>query len=248
MINELKTVVKINDKWLLNLIKSELPEKIQDENLENLLDFKNKHFSIIENQSLIELFNQNIHKEWMKSSINMQLDEIIELTKYCENDEFSTNLIAIELEKRFPTKSLEKLLESQDRYSSIINSNPTIANIFENTINKQIKDIGIESIIGYFELSGGYISQLYASLFLKIADNLTKEQWEKILKSFLQNDQIYRDQGSCKYFKELFKKSYKIHNGVLTCWQSFLKELNKLNGNTYTINLKYSIERLIQDM
>lgn len=250
------TASKYQDKWLLDLIESELEVKIPTADLENLLSSKSTYKSIDEPKaSLVELFNDFIAKQVKEEIENILLEEtVLLITSY--EDDFFIDLVESNLEKKISAANLEDLLNARSTYKLIDEPKPNILKLLDSSITEHVKSASFDEllnqrrhwddiadeliapvlrsnvsvIIDMFVNSGTFDSAGSNSrLLVKIAEYLSPVQWENILEAFFQNDQLYCSYSCCEGFEALFKKSLELINSIQPYWITFREKLNKFN-------------------
>jgi hypothetical protein len=212
------TASRYEDKWLLDLIESELEIKIPAADLENLLSAKSTYNSIDEPKaSLVEVFDDFIVKQVKEEIETISLEETVMLMTSYE-DRFFADLVESDLEKKISTANLEDLLNTKSTYKSTDEPKPNILKLLDDFIIQQVKTASfddllsqrrhwdeiadeliepilksnVSAIIDRFATSGSFDSAGSNSrILVKIAEYLTPVQWESILEAFFQNDQLY---------------------------------------------------------
>lgn len=255
------------EKLLNNLIEPSLGKKIYSANLKELLTARWIYKSVEEpRKNILDLFDDSITKKIKEEIGNYSLKETISLlVKY--EDSFFYSLIEPYLEGKISSESLEESLAAKSTYKSIEKPRETIFELFDRSISQQVENTIFENLleqkrywddipndvlepilksnipttIKKFANSGSYDeSGDYAELLIRIAEYLSAEQWEQILSSFFDNDQIYHSLSCKNRFEILFNKSLELHNSVQPYWHRFREKLNKFN-NSY-ISLKRLID------
>lgn len=250
------TASRYQDKWLLDLIESELKVKIPTADLENLLSSKSTYKSIDDPKvSLVELFDDFIVKQVKEEIETISLEEtVLLMTSY--EDDFFINLVESDLEEKISTATLEDLLNSKSTYKSIDEPKTNILKLLDGSITHQVKaasfddllnqrrhwdDIAdeliepvlrsnVSAIIDRFANSGSFDSAGSNSrLLVEISEYLSPVQWENILEAFFQNDQLYCSYSCYGGFEALFKKSLELSNSIQPYWITFREKLNKFN-------------------
>ena len=188
--------------------------------------------------------------------------EYLDVIEYYEN-EFFISLVESELNNKdkIDNTNLEDLLKAKSIYKRINEPKPNILNLLEKYINERIKNIDFKELIGqtqYFpELSnevfnarlkenvseivnafinsGNYnIAQAYTMLLVKVAEDLSQEQWEQILNEFFKNNQLYNSILCVRELESLFKKSLEINNQVQPYWLTFYKKLQESKNHNFS--------------
>ncbi len=256
------------DKWFASIASTDLETKISDLDLKNLLGLKYNYQSIEEaDASIIELFNASITSKVQEEVDNISLEDIaLLISKY--EDEFFIDLIDPDLEDKVVTADLETLLYAKSTYKLISEPKPEVLDMLDKAIVRQVKDTelteildlrkywneidseltepmlrgNIPAIIDRFAASGSFDSAgRNAELLNEIAEYLSTEQWENILKAFFQNDQIYYSFKCYVGFKSLFEKSVAIHGSVQEYWTPFRENLEPFNSK-HSNSLKHLID------
>lgn len=251
------TASKYQDKWLLDLIESELEVKISTADLEDLLLSKSTYKSIAEPKiSVVKLFDNFITRQVRDEVETTSLEETAMLMKIYEDD-FFIDLVEPDLEEKIPAANLEDLLNAKSVYKSIDEPNPNILKLLDDSITQQVKTASfddlleqrshwdeiaddliepilrsnVSAIIDRFASSGTFDSAGSNSrLLVKVAEYLTPAQWENILEAFFQNNQLYCSYSCYGGFEALFKKSLELSNSVQPYWIAFREKLNKFNS------------------
>lgn len=250
------TASKYQDKWLLDLIESELEVKIPTADLENLLSSKSTYKLIDEPKgSLVELFDGFIAKQVKEEIETISLEEtVLLMTSY--EDDFFIDLVESDLEKKISTANLEDLLNAKSTYKSIDEPKSNILKLLDDSITQQVKtasfddlldqrrhwdDIGdeliepvlrsnVSAIIDRFANSGSFkFAGINSILLVKIAEYLSPVQWENVLEAFFQNEQLYCSYSCHEEFEALFKKSLELSDSIQPYWITFREKLNKFN-------------------
>lgn len=265
------TASRYKDKWLLDLIESELEIKIPTADLENLLSAKSTYNSIDEPKaSLVEIFDDFIAKRVKEEIETISLEETVMLMTSYE-DRFFADLVESDLENKISTANLEDLLNTKSTYKSADEPKPNILKLLNDSIIQQVKTASfddllsqrrhwdeiadeliepilksnVSAIIDRFATSGSFDSAGSNSrLLVKIAEYLTSVQWESILEAFFQNDQLYCSYSCYGGFEALFKKSLELSNSVQPYWITFREKLNKFNDK-HSNSLKRLIDSYI---
>jgi hypothetical protein len=141
------TASKYQDKWLLDLIESELKVKIPVADLENLLSSKSTYKSIDEPKvSLVELFDDFIAKQVKEEIETISLEEtVLLMTSY--EDDFFINLVESDLEEKISTANLEDLLNSKSTYKSIDKPKTNILKLLDGSITQQVKAASFDDLL-----------------------------------------------------------------------------------------------------
>lgn len=250
------TASKYQDKWLLDLIESELEVKIPTADLENLLSSKSTYKSTDEPKvSLVELFDDFIAKQVKEEIETISLEEtVLLITSY--EDSFFINLVESDLEEKISIANLEDLLNTKSIYKSIDEPKTNILKLLDSSISQQVKTASfddllnqrrhwdeiadeliepvlrgnVSAIIDRFANSGTFDSAGSNSrLLVKIAEYLSPVQWENILEAFFQNDQLYCSYSCYGGLEALFKRSLELSNSIQPYWITFREKLNKFN-------------------
>lgn len=135
-------VSKSQDKWLIDIIDSNLEEKISTASLKDLLKSKSKYKSIEEPRNqVIELFDNHIDKRFKEDVQIVYLkEEIVPLIEdYYEDDSFIV-LVESYLQEKISTADLENLLEVKIAYKLIGTPKAEIIKLFEDSITQLFKD------------------------------------------------------------------------------------------------------------
>ncbi len=252
------TICKYQDKWLLELIESELEVKIPTADLTTLLLSKSTYKSIDEPKaSLVELFNDFIAKQVKEEIETISLRDIFILMIFHEDD-FFIDLVESDLEEKISTANLEELLKAKSLYKSTgeLKSDIDILKLLDDSITQQVKTaslddlldqrkywddiddeiiksvlrINVSAVIDRFSNSKDYnYAGINSTLLVKIAEYLSPVQWENILESFFQNNQLYCSRSCYRGFEALFNKSLELSNSVQPYWITFRDKLNKFN-------------------
>lgn len=252
------TASKYQEKWLLDLIESELEVKIPTTDLRSLLSSKSTYESIDEPKaSLVEIFNDFIAKQFKEMRETISLKETVSLIgNYHKDDFFIDFLIKSDLKEMISTANLKDLLNAKSTYKSIDKPRSDILKLLDDYITQQLETASLDelpqqryldeiiddeltkpflmrdisAVIDRFSRSGNYNSAASNSrLLVKIAEYLSPAQWENILESFFQNDQLYCSYNCYEEFEALFKKSLELSNSVQPYWITFRDKLNKFN-------------------
>lgn len=247
---------KHQDNWLIDLIEPDIKVKITTANLEDLLVAKSTYKSINEPKiEIIELFDNFITQQVKEEIETISLEEtVLLMTSY--EDGFFIGLIEPDLEGKISTASLEDLLAAKSTYKLIDEPKSRILKLLDDSITQQVKAASFEdlldqrrywdeipdelieptlknnvsAIIDRFAKSGSFDSAGSNSwLLVKIAEYLSPTQWENVLETFFQNDQLYCSYSCYGGFESLFKKSLELNNSVQPYWISFREKLNKFN-------------------
>ena len=262
------TVLKHQDKWLVDLIEPYLEEKILTSNLEDLLATKSTYKSIDEpKDKILELFNSCIAQKVKEEIETISLEEMVSLMVGYE-DKIFIDLIEPDLEKKNPAGNLEDLLTAKSRYKSINEPKDKILELLNDSITKQVKSSSfdgileqrrywdeipnellepilkknIPTIIDKFAKSGSFDSAGSNTwVLIKVAQYLIPTQWENILEAFFQNDQLYYSYSCISQFESLFKKSLELSSLVEPYWLPFREKLNRFN-NQHSNSLKRLID------
>lgn len=264
------TATKYQDKWLLNLIESELEVKIPTADLENLLSSKSTYKSIDEPKvSLVELFDDCIANQVKEEIEPISLEETFLLMKNYK-DNFFIDLVESYLEDKISIANLKDLLDAKSTYKSIDEPKFNILKLLDDSITQQVKIAFFDDILGniesrhWDEIADELIEPIlknnvsaiidrfansesfYAAgdnskLLVKIAEYLNPVQWENILEAFFQNDQLYYSYSCYEGFEALFKKSLELSNSVQPYWITFREQLNEVN-NKHSNSLKRLID------
>lgn len=265
------TASKYQDKWLLDLIDSELEVKIPTADLKNLLSSKFTYKSTDEPKvSLVELFNEFIDKQVKEQIETISLEKMVMLMASYE-DKFFMDLVESDLEEKIYMANLEDLLNAKSAYKSIDEPKPSILKLLDDSITQEVKTASfddlidqrkdldeipdgliepilrsnVSAIIDRFANSGSFSSAGSNSrLLIRVADYLTPAQWENILEYFFQNDQLYWSHSCYGGFEALFTKSLELSNSVQPYWITFREKLNKFNDK-HSNSLKQLIDRYI---
>jgi len=262
---------KHQDRWLIDLIESDLEAKIPTAHLENLLEAKSAYKSIDEPKvKILELFDKFIVQQVKEEIETTSLQKIVLLMEGYK-DRFFIDLIEPHLKEKISTANLDDLLAAKLTYKSIDEPKDKILELLDEFITRQVKiasfdDLleqrrywdeisdkllepilqnNVSAIIDKFANSSTFDSAgINTKLLIKIAEYLTSKQWENILEAFFQNDQLYESYSCCKEFESLFKKSLELRDSVnfLWLWSSFRDKLNRFNAQGKHIN---SLKRLI---
>jgi len=249
---------KYQDKWLLDLIESDLEVKIPNTDLKSLLSSKSTYKSIDEPKVLlVELFNDFIAKQFKEGIETISLNNIF-LWMIFYKDDFFIDLVESNLEEKISTANLEESLKAKSLYKSTdeLKSNIDILKLLDDSINRQFKTaslddlldqrkywddiddeiiksvlrINVSAVIDRFSNSESFDSAGSNSrLLVKIAEYLSSVQWENILESFFQNCQLYCSRSCYRGFEALFNKSLELSNSVQPYWITFREKLNKFN-------------------
>jgi len=249
---------KYQDKWLLDLIESDLEVKIPNTDLKSLLSSKSTYKSIDEPKVLlVELFNDFIAKQFKEGIETISLNNIF-LWMIFYKDDFFIDLVESNLEEKISTANLEESLKAKSLYKSTdeLKSNIDILKLLDDSINRQFKTaslddlldqrkywddiddeiiksvlrINVSAVIDRFSNSESFDSAGSNSrLLVKIAEYLSSVQWENILESFFQNCQLYCSRSCYRGFEALFNKSLELSNSVQPYWITFRDKLNKFN-------------------
>ena len=258
LVKLVSTASKYQDKWLINLIEPELEVKIPTADLKILLLSKSTYKAIDEPKaSLVELFDDFIVKQ-VKEEIETILLREIFLLMIVHEDDFFINLVESDLEEKISTANLEELLKAKSLYKSTgeLKSDIDILRLLDDSITQQVKTASLDdlldqrkywddiddeiiesvlssnasAVIDRFLTSESYNSAGSNSrLLVKIAEYLSPVQWENILESFFQNDQLYCSRSCYGGFEALFKSSLELSNSVQPYWITFREKLNKFN-------------------
>ncbi len=130
---------KNQEQWCLDLIESEIEEKFPNENLENLLRSKDYYKSRDEQKTaIIERFDNFIAKQVKEEIEGISFKKIFKLM-YLYKDRFFIDLVESSLEKKISTTNLGDLLEEKLIYKLIDEPKDNIINLFNNSINQQVK-------------------------------------------------------------------------------------------------------------
>ena len=264
------TASKHQDKSLIDLIESDLEEKIPTptSNLEDLLAAKSTYKSIDEpKDEILELFDSCIAQKVKEEIETISLEEIVSLMVDYE-DKFFIDLIESTLEEKILAGNLKDLLAAKSTYKSIDEPKDKIVELFKDYITQQVKTTSFDSlleqriywdeipdellepilkkntsaIIDNFAKSGAYDSAgSNTSLLIKVAEYLSPTQWENILEAFFQNDQLYYSYSCISGFESLFKKSLELSSLVQPYWFPFREKLNRFN-NQHSNSLKRLID------
>jgi hypothetical protein len=193
---------------------------------------------------------------------NGSLEELVSVISRYE-DESLNRLIEPCLKEKIDNASFKELLKTKSDYMVFVDeSNVKLIKLFDDSLNKRIKEVAfdeiieseywhnlpselletrlrenVSAIVNKFTKSGSYREANFnASLLLKIADLLSAVQWKDVLEAFCNNDQIYCSFQCPNIFILLFKKSIEISGNVQHYWLAFREKLNEFNINTKEIN------------
>jgi hypothetical protein len=193
---------------------------------------------------------------------NGSLEELVSVISRYE-DESLNRLIEPCLKEKIDNASFKELLKTKSDYMVFVDeSNVELIKLFDDSLNKRIKEVAFDEIIeseywhnlpselletrlrenvspivNKFTKSGSYMEANFnAGLLLKIADLLSAVQWKDVLEAFCNNDQIYCSFQCPNIFILLFKKSIEISGNVQPYWLAFREKLNEFNINTKEIN------------
>ncbi|MFM7599583.1 MAG: hypothetical protein ACKO7R_00035, partial [Pseudanabaena sp.] len=141
------TASRHQDKWLLDLIESELEVKIPAADLENLLSSKSTYKSIDEPKaSLVEIFDDFIGKQVKEEIETISLEETVMLMTSYE-DSFFADLVESDLEKKISTANLEDLLNAKSTYKSTDEPKPNILKLLTDSITQQVKTASFDDLL-----------------------------------------------------------------------------------------------------
>ncbi len=247
---------KHQDRWLIDLIESELEAKIPTANLENLLAAKSAYKSIDESEvKIVKLFDNFIAQQVKEERETTSLEETVLLMEKYE-DEFFIDLIEPGLKEKIYTANLDDLLAAKSTYKGIDEPKDKILELLDVFITQQVKlasfdDLlektgdwdeipdnllepilknNVSAIIAKFANSSTFDSAgSNTRLLIKIAAYLSSIQWANILEAFFQNNQLCASYSCCGQFESLFKKSLEINNSVEPYWISFREKLNQFD-------------------
>jgi len=261
------TVSVHQDNWLIDLIEPDLKVKISTANLIDLLKAKSTYKSIDEPKiEILELFDDFITQQGKEEVETLSLEKIVSLMVSYE-DEFFVNLIEPDLKVKISTANLIDLLEAKSTYKSIDEPKIEILELLDEFIIQKVGTASFDELLDqvkyWDEIPDGLIEPVLKNnvsavidrfvksssfnsagsnsrLIVKIAEYLSPSQWENILESFFQNDQLYYSHSCYGGFESLFKKSLELSSSVQSYWLVFRKKLNKINDNKSN-----SLKRLI---
>ncbi|MCT7958116.1 hypothetical protein [Laspinema palackyanum] len=217
-------------------IKFYINNKIKDSSLKELIEilyYPNLEqwvFDLIDSELEVK-----ISKSYASNSENLLLSKNIEplielksVYKYLKC-EFKTNVIDLinkSVYQSFEEVSFNDFLSLPRQYWNVIDEEQIKVLLKNNTgalINKFVNSNRFDS------------AETHSIMIVKIAENLTPEQWKNILEAFFENDQIYFSWNCYKNFEELFKKSCNLskefREHLKPYWITFRDELNRLDWN-----------------
>jgi hypothetical protein len=144
------------------------------------------------------------------------------------------DLIEPSLQAKINEASLDELLEARE--CAVFYLPREHRKTFENLIQDAFRE-NVQHIVDRFRQSSSFrAAEANASLLDDIFDYLSTTQWEAILKSFCDNNQIYDSFRCPRTFSHLFQKSVKVNNSVEPYWLSFRDKLNQFNSDYTSIN------------
>jgi hypothetical protein len=247
---------KHQDRWLIDLIESDLEAKISTANLEKLLAAKSAYKSIDEPKvKILELFDNFIAQQVKEEIETTSLEETVLLMEKYE-DKFFIDLIEPDLEEKIYNANLDDLLAAKSTYKSIDEPKDKILELLDEFITRQVKlasfdDLlkqrrywdeisdkllepilqnNVSAIIDKFANSSTFDSAgSNTRLLIKIAEYLSSIQWANILEAFFKNGQLYCSYSCLGGMEALFNKSLKLSNSVQPYWISFREKLNQFD-------------------
>lgn len=148
------TVSKYQDKWLTDLIESELEVKIPGADLKGLLSSKSIYQKVKEpKDALLNLFDNFIVNFFEEEIKNISLKEIVELSiKYDDNVLFS-DLVESYLEEKILAANLEELFDTRSAYTKKIDKpKDNLIELFDEYIKRQVKTVPFNEFLCHINI------------------------------------------------------------------------------------------------
>lgn len=111
-------------------------------------------------------------------------------------------------------------------------------------INQKLEK-NLTMVLNQFKESNSWGSaRSNAKILERISHLISNEDWEKILDTFCNNDQIYNSFACSETFYSLFEKDIDLKKGIQPYWRDFRDKLNSFKAS-HLVTLKKSMDSLL---
>lgn len=215
-LRELIAIKSYSSEGLKYLIDEEIFIKLKDNTLLGLTRILIKNSINLS----IDLYKP-IFQEILKETTLYDLDELVDSRDYYESNGGEEEILRLfdeQLNNLFRNISFNELIEYCPSWAKI-----------PDDLLKPILRNNISLIIDNFAKSNSFANAYKNSSFLvRSVEFITHNQWQSILNSFFDNQQIYNSYGCVGNFVTVFTKCSELHNIEQPDWLFFREELNKI--------------------
>lgn len=210
-----------------HFIAKQVKEEIEGISLEKTFNL----MYIDKDGSVIDLFESSLEDKMSTTNLEDLLEEQFDYKRRGEPKDNILKLFNDSITQKFKTASLDNSFNTLLDQIRSNRGDILVEELIESLSKSDILAKIIDVLIYWFVGSTSYNSAgRNTRLIIKIAEYLSPTQWEKIVETFFQNNQLYDSFSCIGEIESLFQKSLELNNSVQPYWISFREKLNKFDA------------------